>query len=255
MTDGDYANVLLVQAITRGDLLDVRRALRCGASPETAAHLRIGMGLQPEFGKAADTPTPLMSACALGHLDIVHCLLEAGAMVGRQDLMGWTALSHALAAGEVGIFRALAWHAGSVDLDVELLRDDIVAHRAEILSRCEASAGDAAAADVRRELDAPGFLLEWASVSGPVPEPVTPEGSPGPSPRSPRCIHEGVDFEQPVYSRSRARCGRPTPQRARCSDGDRTVDQPEDDEEQEFSVHLGQVNKERSSGSERSSNL
>ena len=52
--------------------------------------------------------TPLHIACVDGHLNVVHCLIAAGAKLERPDASGWTAREHAALRGHIEIAQAIA---------------------------------------------------------------------------------------------------------------------------------------------------
>eukprot|EP00435_Cladocopium_sp_Y103_P056222 s136_g18.t3 len=89
LTDQECADVRLAQAATRGELKDLQQAIRSGARVDTRAEMHIAMG---DAGNAKPGKrTPLMRACASGHLEVVKALLASGASMWRVDSRGWTA--------------------------------------------------------------------------------------------------------------------------------------------------------------------
>lgn len=192
LTDEECADVLLVNAVIRGELADVRRALATGADPGTVADLALRTaepqqqpprprpgtagppGRPPALaGHRSDGTTPLMRAAALGHADIVWCLLEAGASLEDRDCRGWTPICHALGAGEVELARALhsrCLAAGAADgaaAAVLRQRQVLDARGPELLEHCAVEVGEAAAELVRLELAA--LLLDGERPPGPGP--------------------------------------------------------------------------------------
>jgi ankyrin repeat protein len=60
--------------------------------------------------------TPLMYACASGHLQIVQILIEAGATLDAQDKYGETALMTAAESGWDAVVALLARHGADVNI-------------------------------------------------------------------------------------------------------------------------------------------
>merc|ERR1712048_1064343 len=100
--------------------------------------------------------TPLMRACEQGHEDIMLCLLEARASPVQCDSHGWSALCHALGAGEVELARRLTDCIDKKTLKVQ--KDTVHKLRKEILVKCEREAGKDAMMEVQRHLEPSGFL-------------------------------------------------------------------------------------------------
>ncbi|EGZ19953.1 hypothetical protein PHYSODRAFT_434056, partial [Phytophthora sojae] len=61
--------------------------------------------------------TPVMEACAHGHVDVVRCLLDAGGSTSDVDFAGRTALMRAADGGHEGIVAILLEKGGDVDID------------------------------------------------------------------------------------------------------------------------------------------
>ncbi len=94
-TDGTTA---LHKAAAKGDLASLSLLLAAGADPDTVDHQR---------------STPLISAAAYGHADVVQALLarlKKSSQVNRQDQRGYTALTYAAVAGDAIITRKLLNH-------------------------------------------------------------------------------------------------------------------------------------------------
>lgn len=155
LDDQSCADVLLVQAATRGDLLDVKSALMKGARIDTSAELLLNMG--EAAAARPDGMTPLMRASKLGHEDVVNYLLQAKANLHRCDSYRWTAICHAAAAAELGVVRVLL-ECGSTE------RQKVTANRfrAAIIDQCEDDVGADSAAAVRKEFEPSGLLASEA---------------------------------------------------------------------------------------------
>mmetsp|Transcript_42811 Transcript_42811/g.96685 ORF Transcript_42811/g.96685 Transcript_42811/m.96685 type:complete len:206 (-) Transcript_42811:226-843(-) len=164
LDDRECADILLVNGTQRGDLPDVKRALAMGASPNTPAGLSLRMGEPTGGRKKQQLMTPLMRACWLGHEDIMMTLLEARASPCQCDSHGWSALCHALGAGELQLARQLAEQLDPAKLQSQ--KDTIHKLRSEVVMKCEKDVGKDVADFVRRELDPPGF---FAPAAGPAP--------------------------------------------------------------------------------------
>merc|ERR1719436_2024357 len=105
LDDQECLDVLLVQAVIRGELSDVKKALSSGAAVDTRADIVLNMGEKDTTrGRGR---TPLMRACALAFEDIILHLLDAKANLSRCDSRRWTPLCHALGAGEVDLCERL----------------------------------------------------------------------------------------------------------------------------------------------------
>jgi ankyrin repeat protein len=94
-TDGTTA---LHTAAAKGDLASLSLLLAAGADPDTVDHQR---------------STPLISAAAYGHADVVQALLarlKKSVQLNRQDQRGCTALTYAAVAGDAIIARLLLNH-------------------------------------------------------------------------------------------------------------------------------------------------
>mmetsp|Transcript_26645 Transcript_26645/g.79483 ORF Transcript_26645/g.79483 Transcript_26645/m.79483 type:complete len:204 (+) Transcript_26645:75-686(+) len=156
LTDKECADVLLVQAVTRGEIPDVQRALENGASIDTCAELCINMGeIAP---KKVVNVTPLMRAAALGHAEVIDILLEAKANPWRSDSHGWTPLCYALGAGELEVARRLLQVVGE---DKEEKQKAIAQKlQKQVIEQCEETSGAERAEELKKEFDIGGFLAK-----------------------------------------------------------------------------------------------
>ncbi|XP_005093099.1 ankyrin repeat and EF-hand domain-containing protein 1 [Aplysia californica] len=59
--------------------------------------------------------TPLMTACAVGNLDVVKFLLEKGAAINARDNFKWTPLHHACHAGQLDVVQLLVENGAEID--------------------------------------------------------------------------------------------------------------------------------------------
>lgn len=144
---------MLVNAVIRGELPDVRRALATGADPGTIADLALRTAEPGKRGQhRTDGTTPLMRAANLGHADIVLCLVEARAGLEDRDSRGWTPICHALGAAEIEIARSIQ----SQFTPEQIIRQRKVVRdcKPDLLDRCAAEVGDASVEHVRLELEA-----------------------------------------------------------------------------------------------------
>mmetsp|Transcript_582 Transcript_582/g.1827 ORF Transcript_582/g.1827 Transcript_582/m.1827 type:complete len:231 (-) Transcript_582:103-795(-) len=154
LDDQECADVLLMQAATRGDLEDVEKALSRGACVDNCAELALNMGVRDH--KRVRRVTPLMRACEAGHQEVARRLLLQRADPWRFDTRNWTPLCYALGAGELEVGRVLLQDARGAAAD---------SHRAmaerlqrALLEHCEVSAGDERAEELRQALAPGGFL-------------------------------------------------------------------------------------------------
>jgi len=98
---GDQERITqLVGASRRGDLAEVRAALKAGAPPDAATSAGW---------------TALHLAAQGGHSDVVSLLLTAGAPPGATHADGWTPLHRAAEGGHIGIARMLLSRGAAVD--------------------------------------------------------------------------------------------------------------------------------------------
>lgn len=157
LTDQECADIALVQATVRGEATDVVRALSLGAQPNTLAELTLRMGEPSKKGRrgSAVHVTPLMRACDLGHEDVALLLLRAKASALQCDSHGWTALCHALGAGEISIAKLVLQHSSS---KITKQKDICRKLSAEILLKCETEASQESVAVVQKELGPGGFF-------------------------------------------------------------------------------------------------
>lgn len=161
LTDQECADVRLAQAATRGELKDLQQAIRSGARVDTRAEMHIAMG---DAGNAKPGKrTPLMRACANGHLEVVKALLMSGASMWRVDSRGWTPLCYALANGEWIIAGHLLSEAGNHrDRQLKMALD----HRFEIIDYCEEFTGSNEADQLRLWVESPGDSALVAPLPG-----------------------------------------------------------------------------------------
>ena len=122
----DEATRRLLRAVLRGDTNCVKKALRDGGHPEEGI---------PE----ADA---LMVAAALGHIDIVDLLLEAGASVSASGVDGHTALSMTADCGRSTIVKRLVDAGASVSTRTSTTGDTPL-HRFVAGGHVEGSTGSA----------------------------------------------------------------------------------------------------------------
>lgn len=166
LSDQECADIALVQATVRGEARDVVRALSLGAHPNTIAELTLRMGEPSKKGRRgrAVHVTPLMRACEMGHEDITLLLLRAKASALQCDSHGWTALCHALGAGEVSCGRLVVQQSG---VKLRPKQKEICRKlEAEILEKCRTEATQEQLADVQRELGPGGLLDETEDCGG-----------------------------------------------------------------------------------------
>mmetsp|Transcript_48040 Transcript_48040/g.104620 ORF Transcript_48040/g.104620 Transcript_48040/m.104620 type:complete len:226 (-) Transcript_48040:165-842(-) len=152
ISDVDYANVVLTQASIRGDLGEIHRALALGATVDNKVNMSITMGANSK-AKIRAAMTPLMRAAANGHIEIVAALLKAGADPLKTDANRWTALCHALAAGELEAAHTLLRHPGT-DANKQKVAVQRVSQR--ILIECEVDCAAKDFAKVQKEISAGG---------------------------------------------------------------------------------------------------
>mmetsp|Transcript_44091 Transcript_44091/g.104329 ORF Transcript_44091/g.104329 Transcript_44091/m.104329 type:complete len:221 (+) Transcript_44091:137-799(+) len=109
-------DLVLGQAVARGDYMAAERALDAGADPNTSEWIELAHAekANDDCGpRLAEPPavhysrTPLMWACSHGRQDLITLLLTNGADASVEDARGWTALCYALAAGHVQIASTL----------------------------------------------------------------------------------------------------------------------------------------------------
>ncbi|KAK7490166.1 hypothetical protein BaRGS_00018511 [Batillaria attramentaria] len=96
----DRAYVNINEAAKIGDFDSLKSALARGVSIDT----------RDRFYK-----TPLMVACAAGHIEMVKYLVENGATINARDNFKWTPLHHACHAGQFDIVQFLVEHGGEID--------------------------------------------------------------------------------------------------------------------------------------------
>merc|ERR1719215_107906 len=155
LDDRECADILLVNGAVRGEVVDVRRALEMGASPNTLAGLTLKMG-EPTKGRRRGTAvhtTPIMRCCENGHEDVMLCLIEAKASPVQCDSHGWSALCYALGAGEMKLAQLL-W--SRIDKKKHRSQRELVQKLSkELIAKCEREVGKEAANKVQQELDHP----------------------------------------------------------------------------------------------------
>jgi glycerophosphodiester phosphodiesterase len=69
--------------------------------------LAVPVGIDIDLAEDSYGWSPLIVACARGHLDVVHLLLQAGAEVKARDRRGWSAVEHASYRAHMTIVDAL----------------------------------------------------------------------------------------------------------------------------------------------------
>jgi len=150
LTDQEVADVRLAQAATRGELKDIQQALRAGARVDTRAELHIAMG---DAGNSRPAKrTPLMRACANGHLEAMKVLLMSGASIWRVDSRGWTPLCYALANGEWTCAQYILLESGNhKERQMKMALD----HRFEVIEFCEEFVGSEEAEKLHQWAESP----------------------------------------------------------------------------------------------------
>uniref|UniRef100_A0A7S0B7T2 Uncharacterized protein n=1 Tax=Pyrodinium bahamense TaxID=73915 RepID=A0A7S0B7T2_9DINO len=155
LTDQECVDIMLSQAVMRGDLQDMQRALAKGAQVNTIADITLNMGIRDR--KRVKKVTPLMRACEYGHEEVVSRLLEVRADPLRQDTRQWIALCYALGAGELGAARRLISETNAVANEQ---KDIVMSLRHSVLEQCEEDVGEEVVAEVSKELGPGGFLWQ-----------------------------------------------------------------------------------------------
>lgn len=157
LNDKECADVILVQAVMRGELMDMKRALSKGASVDTVAEIALNMGIRD--AKRIKRVTPLMRACDCGRDEAVSYLLMVRADPLKQDSRKWNALCYALGAGELSAARTLLEETASTARQQKVVA---WSHKELLLEMCEDSAGDEVAAELQKEFGPGGFVEEGA---------------------------------------------------------------------------------------------
>lgn len=159
LNDQECADVVLVQAVMRGDLEDVKKAISNGARVDTCAEIALFRGVRDQ--QRTKYVTPLMRACDCGRDEVVSHLLRLRADPLRQDSRKFNALCYALGAGELALARVLLEESPHT-----AKMQQVAAWRQaeEIMEQCEEAAGDEVAQELRTALS-PGGFLERPSVN------------------------------------------------------------------------------------------
>jgi len=151
LNDKECADVVLVQAVMRGDLEDVKKAMANDATVDTFAEIALFRGVRDQ--QRIKQVTPLMRACDCGRDEVVSYLLRHRADPLRQDSRKFNALCYALGAGELALARVLLEESPHT-----AKMQQVAAWRQaeEIMDQCEEAAGHEVAEELRKDFP---FLL------------------------------------------------------------------------------------------------
>lgn len=156
--DATCADIMLVQAVTRGDVTDVQRALAFGADVNTKQNLKMASssGRNDISAGKHTSRSPLIIACSSCYADVAEVLLQVGADPCIEDNAGWTPLFHVLAHGELELAESLLKKTSAVNIAWQI--SYVHSFKEEFIELCNMNVGAAAASALRSALSPDGFL-------------------------------------------------------------------------------------------------